>query len=282
MNNKTKDLEKVSFGIGMMFGIYWIYSCFIKQHLSISNGLKTVIGLLVLYGVGLGLFAWITNKIPSQKLSKKKISCKTILLCLLLQFSAIWVLTILVNVSEILGIGNFSTDINATSPYMLFMLLIFNPIIEEFVFRKMFADKLIKYGERFYILVSSFCFAIVHGVSLGIPQIVYTFILGILWSYLMVKTGDLKLVIIMHALSNLFGSVVIQVFLAKSMVLAGMYSMLLIMLGIIGFILFMINKKQIILDGSKGLFKKATLKDVFSNKGIIFYLALTVIVMILK
>lgn len=282
MNNKTKDLEKVSVGIGLMFGIYWIYSCFIKQHLSISNELKTIIGLLVLYGIGLGLFAWITHNIPPQKLRKKKISRNTVILCLLLQFSAIWVLTILVNVSAILGFGNFSTDINATSSYMLFMLLIFNPIIEEFVFRKMFADKLIKYGERFYILVSSFCFAIVHGVSLGIPQIVYTFILGMIWAYLMVKTGDLKLVIIMHALSNLFGSVIIQVLSGKSMVLAGMYSMLLLLLGIIGFILFMINKKKIILDGNKGLFKKAIVKEVFSNKGIIFYSAFTVIVMILK
>lgn len=282
MNNKKKDLEKISFGIGIMFGIYWIYSYFIKQYLSISNEFKTVIGLLVLYVIGLGLFAWITNKIPSQKLSKTKISSKTILLCLLLQFSAIWILTILVNVSTVFGISNNSTDINATSLYMLFMLLIFNPIMEEFVFRKMFTNKLLKYGERFYMLASSFCFAIVHGVSLGVPQIVYAFILGMIWSYLMVKTGDLKLVIIMHALSNLFGSVMIQIFLGKSMVLAGMYLMLLILLGIIGFILFIINKRKIILDGNKGLIKTTVIKDVFFNKGILFYIVLTVIVMTLK
>ena len=171
---------------------------------------------------------------------------------------------------------------SATSLYMLFMLLIFNPIIEEIVFRKLFADKLLKYGEKFYILVSSFCFAIVHGVSLGIPQIVYTFILGMLWSFLMVKTGDIRLVIIMHALSNLFGSVIAQTLMGVSMIAAGLYSMLLILLGIIGLILFLVNKKNINLDEEKGLFRKEIIKDMLTNKGIVFYVVVTALVMCLK
>ena len=150
--------------------------------------------------------------------------------------------------------------------HLLVMLLIFNPIIEEIVFRKLFADKLLRYGEKFYILVSSFCFAIVHGVSLGIPQIFYTFILGMIWSYLMVKTGDIKLVIIMHALSNLFGSVITQTLMSISMIATGLYSMLLILLGIIGLILFLVNKKKIILDEEKGLFSKVVIKDMLINK----------------
>ena len=165
---------------------------------------------------------------------------------------------------------------------MLFMLLIFNPIIEEIVFRKLFADKLLRYGERFYILVSSFCFAIVHGVSLGIPQIVYTFILGMIWAYLMVKTGDIKLTIIMHALSNLFGSIIIQTLLGVSMMAAGVYSMLLILLGIIGLVLFLMHKKKIVLDGDSGLIRKAIIKEIVTNKGILFYAVLTIVVMILK
>ncbi len=31
MNEKKKDLEKVSLGIAIMFGIYWIYSIFIQK-----------------------------------------------------------------------------------------------------------------------------------------------------------------------------------------------------------------------------------------------------------
>lgn len=279
MNSKVKDLEKVSFGIATMFGLYWIYSCFIKQHLAIAEGVKTIIGLVVLYVLGLGVFLFITRNIPTYKYEKKKVSIKTVILCFLLQFTAIFVLTVLVNVS---GANGTASAINATSLYMLFMLLIFNPIIEEIVFRKLFADKLLKYGEKFYILVSSFCFAFVHGVSLGIPQIVYTFILGMLWSFLMVKTGDIRLVIIMHALSNLFGSVIAQTLMGVSMIVAGLYSMLLILLGIIGLILFLVNKKKINLDEEKGLFRKEITKDMLTNKGIVFYVVVTVLVMCLK
>ncbi len=279
MNNKMKDLEKVSIGIATMFGIYWIYSYFIKGHLAIADSVKTIIGLVLLYVVGLGVFAYITRSIPACKYEKGTVSFKTVILCFLLQFTAIFVLTMLVNVS---GANGTASDINATSLYMLFMLLVFNPVIEEFIFRKLFADKLLKYGERFYILVSSFCFAIVHGVSLGIPQIVYTFILGMIWSYLMVKTGDIKLVIIMHALSNLFGSIITQTLMGVSMMVVGLYSMFLILLGIIGFILFFVNKKKIILDEENGLLRKTVIKDLLTNKGIIFYILITVIVACVK
>lgn len=279
MNSKVNDLEKVSFGIAIMFGLYWIYSCFIKQHIFIAEGVKTIIGLVVLYVLGLGVFLFITRNIPTYKYEKKKVSIKTVILCFLLQFTAIFVLTVLVNV---LVTNGTASAINATSLYMLFMLLIFNPIIEEIVFRKLFADKLLKYGEKFYILVSSFCFAIVHGVSLGIPQIIYTFILGMLWSFLMVKTGDIRLVIIMHALSNLLGSVIAQTLMGVSMIVAGLYSMLLILLGIIGLILFLVNKKKINLDEEKGLFRKEIIKDMLTNKGIVFYVVVTVLVMCLK
>lgn len=279
MNNKEKDLEKVSFGIAVMFGMYWIYACFIKQHLPITDSIKTIIGLMILYALGLGLFAYITRNIPTWKYEKKKVSFKTIALCFLLQFTAILVLMVLVNIS---GSNSTASDINATSLYMLFMLLIFNPVIEEIVFRKLFADKLLKYGEKFYIIVSSFCFAIVHGVSLGVPQIVYTFILGMIWSYLMVKTGDIKLAIIMHALSNLFGSIVIQALMGISMAAAGIYFMLLLLLGIIGLILFLVNKKNIVLDEEKGLLRKVIIKELLTNKGVIFYIAVTVLVMCLK
>lgn len=282
MNHKAKDLEKVSFGIAVMFGLYWTYSCFIKRYLPLSDSLKTTVGLGVLYVIGLGFFLCITHKIPACKYDKKKVPVKTVFLCFLLQFTSILVFTMLVNVSAALGLGSIPADSSALSGYMLFLLLLFNPVVEELVFRKLFARKLLKYGERFYILASSFCFAVVHGVSLGIPQIVYTFILGMIWSYLTVKTGDIKLAIFMHGLSNLFGSIITQTLLAISLAAAGIYSMMLFLLGITGFVLFLVNRKKIVLDGSTGLVKKAVIKDILTNKGILFFAGLTGIVMLLK
>lgn len=282
MVDKKKDLEKVSLGIGIMFGIYWIYSVFIQNNLNIQPMFKTIIGLISLYGVGLFAFMEIISKIPNTKIEKGKVNGKTITLCFLLQFTAIIIMSLITNIIGSISGQEISTDLNTLTPYMIFMLLIFNPIIEEFVFRKLFADKLLKYGELFYILVSSFCFAIVHGVSLGIPQIVYTFILGMIWSYLVVKTGNIKLSVILHSLSNLFGSIVSQLLNGISIEVLGMYSMVMILLGIIGFICFLKNKKHIELDNKNKLFDKVIIKEMFSNKGILIYSLITIIMIVLK
>lgn len=280
MNSKAQDLEKVAFGIAGMFGIYWIYSCFLEQHLPLSDGCRTILGVIILYVVGLGLFRLSTKNVPDRKYKKKKVSFKTVLICFLLQFTAIMIFIVIVNISTALRVNDITTEINATSLHMLFMLLIFNPIAEELVFRKLFADKLLQYGEGFYMLVSSFCFGIVHGVSLGVPQIIYTFILGMIWSYLMVKTGDIKIVVIMHAMSNLFGSVMTQALLSFSMTAAGVYSMILMLLGVAGLVSFFVNKKKVMVDDEPGLLKKTALKDMLCNRGILFYIVLTLIVVL--
>lgn len=86
----------------------------------------------------------------------------------------------------------------------------------------------------------------------------------------------------MHALSNLFGSIIIQALMGISMAAAGIYFMLLLLLGIIGLILFLVNKKNIVLDEEKGLLRKVIIKELLTNKGVIFYIAVTVLVMCLK
>ncbi len=265
-----------------MFGIYWIYSIFIQKNLNIQPIFKTIIGLVTLYVIGLFLFINITKKIPNTNIKKSKVNGKSITLCFLLQFTALTIMSVLVNIFANISGQELSTDLNTLTPYMIFMLTVFNPIVEEFVFRKVFADKLLKYGELFYMMVSSFCFAIVHGVSLGIPQIIYTFILGMIWSYLFVKTGNIKLPILLHSLSNIFGSIIIQTLQGISMKITGMYSIFMMMLAIIGLICFIKNKKMVELDNKNKLLDKTIIKEMFTNKGIIFYTLLTISMMIIK
>lgn len=215
-------------------------------------------------------------------MEKGKVNGKTITLCFLLQFTALIIMSFLTNIINAISRQEISTELDTLTPYMIFMLLIFNPIVEEFVFRKLFADKLLKYGELFYMLVSSFCFAIVHGVSLGIPQIVYTFILGMIWSYLVVKTGNITLSVILHALSNLFGSIVIQLVNGISTEALGVYSMLIMLLGVVGLICFLKNMKKVELDNKNKLFDKIIIKEMFMNRGILIYSFITVIMIVLK
>lgn len=282
MEEKKKNLEKVGFGIAFMFLISWIWSIFIRSKLAFPSIYNTIIGIVILYGIGLTIFKLFIKDIPKSKIVKNKITIKTFIICFLLQFTSIFVMSIITIILSKITNNEIGNTLNTLTPMMLFQLLVFNPIIEEYVFRKLFADKLLKYGELFYILISSFCFAIVHGVSLGIPQIIYTFILGMIWSYLVVKTGSIKLSIILHSLSNLFGSVVIQLLQGISMEIAGIYSMFIMLLGIIGLICFIRVKKKIVLDNQNKLLDKKVLNDMFTNKGIVLYMAITIIMMILK
>lgn len=277
--NRNTALERVAFGIAAMFGTYWIYMYLIRDHIPLPENLRWLPGLGCLYVLGLGAFVCITKSVPSQNSEKKKMPLPSIFLCFILQFTAVMVMSVIMNVLTAFGWSVTQETVNAASPDMLFMLLVFNPVMEEIVFRKMFADKLLQYGEGYYILVSSFCFAIPHGVSLGVPQIVYTFLLGMIWSYVMAKTGDLKIVVILHSLSNLCGSVTLQFLLGVSMAAAGIYSMGLMVLGLIGLILFFVHKKKVVVDGELAIFRKSTLMDVCGNKGIWFYSILTLAVM---
>lgn len=282
MNECKNAVTKTVIGISAMFGIYWVWLCFIKNSITLPDALETVIGLISLYGIGFAVFFMITKKLPCSSYEKGTVSVKTVLLCFLLQFTALTVLTIIVNISSAVSENEKVPEINALSPYSLFMLIIFNPIIEEIVFRKIFADKLLKYGEGIYMLVSSFCFALVHGVSLGIPQILYTFILGMIWSYLTAKTGDIRLSAVMHSLSNLMGSVMVQLLAGISMMLAGMYSMLMILMGIAGFVLFIVNKEKISIDGKSRIFSKENIKEIFSDKAIWLYMCITAVFIVIK
>lgn len=246
--------------------------------------IKGVLGIALLYVVGLGLFIFITKDVTKEPYARKEkggVSVKTLILCFLLQCTAFMVLNILAIATSIFGGVSPSSEITPMTKPMLFMLLIFNPVVEEYVFRHLFASRLVKYGERFYILASAWCFAVVHGVSIGFAHIVYTFILGLIWAYLTVKSGNIVLAVIMHAVSNLFNSVVIQL-LGENLEILAVYSLLLMALGVIGLVLFLINRKKIIMDGTSGLLDKQSIKDLFTNKGILFYTVFTLVVIALK
>ena len=206
----------------------------------------------------------------------------TVFLCFLLQCTAFMVLNVLSIAISIFGGTSSSTKTLPMTSSMLFMLLVFNPVVEEFVFRHLFATRLLKYGERLYILASAYCFAILHGVSIGFVHICYTFILGLIWAYLTVKSGSVVLAILMHAVSNLFNSVIIQLLLDTSIKALAAYSVLIMGLGVIGLILFLKNRKKVVTDDAPGLLDKQTIKNLFTNKGILFYTALTFIAIVLK
>lgn len=279
MENKTKDLTKVSLGIALMFLIYWIYIFFISDHLTFSPFFKNIISIAVLYIIGLAVFIFISKDVTNNDYKKGKVEFKNLLTCFFLQFFALLAFMLITAIIVTFG-KETVTERDNLSYDMLFSLLVFAPIVEELVFRDIFAKKLLKYGESFFILVSAFCFSIIHGVAIGFPTIIYTFILGLIWAYLLVKTGNVWIPIIYHSLSNLFGGILPQIILSFKEQLFPIYFLLIIVFAIMGLILLFINRKDFSFEVK--VFSKENIKILVTNKGIIFLTIATISFMLIK
>lgn len=283
MSKETKTtLTKLGFGIACMFGVFWVYLLFIQSKINLPDYAMTIINLAILYGIGLPLFMLIIGKSKNKALDKNNLKPKQFLACFAMQFTATMVLTGLSTLVLVITNTTSNSELNVLDPVMLFMLLIFNPIVEEFVFRKLFADKLRPYGDRLFIFISAFCFSIVHGVSLGMPQIVYTFLLGLTWAYVYVKTNNIWWAIFLHSLSNLFGSIVMQTLNVISPMLAALYLLFTVVIGITGLVTFLRNRKKIDIESNYKLVAINDVKLLVTSPGMIFYILLTVSAIVIK
>lgn len=93
---------------------------------------------------------------------------------------------------------------NAAWVNILVMVLL-APVLEELLFRKMLIDRTIKYGEGISVLISALFFGLFHG---NLNQFAYAFVIGGVFAFVYVKTGNVKYTIYMHMLVNFLGSAV--------------------------------------------------------------------------
>ena len=81
-------------------------------------------------------------------------------------------------------------------------IVVLAPVIEEIVFRKILCSRLLLLGEGYAVVLSSACFALVHG---NFYQIFYAFTLGCFFSFIYVKTGKLRYSVLYHMAINFIG-----------------------------------------------------------------------------
>ncbi len=78
------------------------------------------------------------------------------------------------------------------------------PIFEELFYRKAVIDRLRRYGDLPAILISGLIFGLVHG---NFNQVFYATCVGILLSFIYVRTGSVLYTISIHAAFNMIGGV---------------------------------------------------------------------------
>lgn len=78
------------------------------------------------------------------------------------------------------------------------------PVLEELFYRKLIIDRLRRYGTVVAVVASGLLFGLAHG---NLNQFFYTALLGILFGYLYLSTGNLRYPILLHMAVNLIGGV---------------------------------------------------------------------------
>lgn len=84
--------------------------------------------------------------------------------------------------------------------------LIIAPVFEELIFRKYILNALRPFGDLTACIVCGLLFGIFH---MNLDQFFYAFLLGTLFSYIILRTNNILYTMLLHALVNLTGTLIV-------------------------------------------------------------------------
>ena len=83
--------------------------------------------------------------------------------------------------------------------FYIIQIAVIPPLVEEFAFRGIALSRLRRFGDGFAVFATAFLFALFHG---NVIQFVFTFLVGLYFGFAMVKTNNLLIPILLHAINN--------------------------------------------------------------------------------
>jgi membrane protease YdiL (CAAX protease family) len=213
INNRDKMRWGLTFALGMLV-LFW--RIVLPSNVEITTGIVILVAALdsILTGALISINRKELKEIFAKKNSKGKLG-KNILWCVLFYMGAnIFTVVTRLVYSAVTGI-----EVIAVAPaawvadefQLIFPLGIFistviaAPVWEEIAFRM--AGKGLLKNPVLFVLASSLPFAFIHTVNFSIIDNSMYYIMGISFCLMYLKTKDLKLVMIVHAVINLIGFV---------------------------------------------------------------------------
>lgn len=175
--------------------------------------------IIPMYVIAFPLFYLKLRKLPVAKREKTRIGiiefCALLLMCLaVMEIGSIISSTVSVKLSDTFSLS-FPTKFVSSmlhSPYSaptFLVAVIFGPIVEELMFRKVLIDRLSIYGDRLAVIVSAVLFGLFHGT---LSQVFYATLVGIIFGHVYTKTRRAGYNILLHMLVNLSGTLPILVY----------------------------------------------------------------------
>lgn len=171
-----------------------------------------IIGSLPMYLLSLPVLYFVVKPMPSKARARNKMPISELLLIFLIMQACGTVGNTIGNALNSFigtflgkGIDNGTIELILNSPLWLVFLIVvvIGPIVEEFVFRKLLIDKISKYGDVLAITVSAIAFGLFHG---NLYQFFYSAMIGAIFAYVYVKSGNWLYPTILHIAFNFFGS----------------------------------------------------------------------------
>ena len=175
-----------------------------------SSNALLVLTSVIQYGIALPLLIYFLKKVPSKEPEKRKIAGKEIfkyfMIAIFIMYVGNYISTLVLSyISELIGRvpENAASDLlSETNPILSIIIAgILGPIVEEIMFRKLFTDRLTKYGDAIAILFPALIFGLFHT---NLYQFFYAFLIGAAFSYIYVRTGNIIYSSVLHCFINLF------------------------------------------------------------------------------
>lgn len=246
-----------------------------------SPGFVWLASYLPLYLVAFPVFLFIMCKLPNSVAKRDviKLPAQGFIKWLMISFAGMYLGNILsVIITSIIGAMRSAEVINPIAEIAIGGNIVYNiifgvlvaPIGEEFIFRHVMYKKLGGYGDKVYIIFSALIFAMFHG---NLSQLVYAFLLGMVFAYLVARTHTVKYSLALHMIINLYGMVLSPLALKFPWLLI-VFATAILTATIFGVIMFVrtVKAKKIMLEAPTEEMPKNPAKDVILNFGMIAYI----------
>lgn len=181
--------------------------------------MNIVLSSVLMYGISMPVLIALIRVIPPVPPVKHKMKASSFIIAVIICFGVMYasnligrVITMIIGFLKGSNVNNTTVAlVDSTNIWVLFVCtVICAPIIEEYVFRKLLIDRVLRYGQGAAVLLSGLMFGLFHG---NLNQFAYTFPLGLLLAFLYVKTGKLKVTIAIHMIINFAGGVGVSLLL---------------------------------------------------------------------
>ena len=166
-----------------------------------------------MYLIAMPIMVLLVSKLPGQEPERHKMKVGAFVLAMIMCFALMYtsnlvgtMITMIIGVLKGTPVNNdlieVATNTNLLTNFIYMVILA--PILEELIFRKLIVDKTRRYGEGIAILLSGLMFGLFHG---NLSQFMYACVIGFLFAFIYVRTGNIKISILMHAIINFMGSI---------------------------------------------------------------------------